>query len=421
MKPIPVLFWILAAAATALFLAGGCPKPEGGGTRPLEPAGDGVGPAPVEGDPEAAPTGDERKEEEAGGGGLLPGERRGVVEALETFKNTVFLNDPEGFEQGFLTVRDLKSIVLDLRKKEGWNAMLAPHGGDELEFEKHYRRSIRDFYDDLHPGGDRLGLSEAAFKAVKNSATPPALLLAQTFRFAGDRSRVVVLGGFYDGDALVGLLRLRAMPHQNRRPWLLVGDERLEAVDDLRAGESERVGGALRVLAAAQEGFRKAVSVDRDGDGKGECGFLAELAGVAELRGGQGARVTPDLPMQLREVAGDGTALTGGFLLRLFLPGAAGPVSEERLGAPEPASLTDLRETSWCALAWPAAKGCGAGLYLVGPRGVVLRAEGDTAFAGFAHAPPAAAAFGPGEEGSWGPLLDQGGTSGTGVLWKPLE
>ena len=417
---------LFLAFASVLLLAGaGC----GNGAK------DAPSPPPVQDDgnepPARKPPGAVPGAQDGGGEGegegkssITPHEMRRLEAAAEALKNKVFLNDPIEFANSFLQVRALKSIIESTKGKDAWKAMVKKAGRDELEFEKVYAKTLRDFFEDLRSPGGRCGLSEAEIRSIRNAGTPPDLLLADTFACTGERARVILLIGFRAKEDLVGVLRLRAMPHQNRRPWYYVGDERLDAVGAIHQGEAARAAEAMRTLAKAQEAFVTGKALDRDGDGKGEYAFLAELAGTREIRGTEGKIHDAGLPLLLGEVSTDhGLALSGGLLFRIYLPGRDGPVFGERGSAPEPAPLTDAREAGYCALAWPVAEGCGKGLYFMGPSGKILRARSPASFRGLHHAPPASIGFkekaGEGSQG-FGTPLDGPGTSGTGQEWEAL-
>jgi hypothetical protein len=67
------------------------------------------------------------------------------------------------------------------------------------------------------------------------------------------------------------------------------------------------------------------------------------------------------------------------------------------------------------------AKGCGSGLFFVGPAGVVLRAKNPSTFFGLGGAPPPSVGFrksqDPAEPG-WGTPLDGPGPSVDGIEWE---
>ncbi|MHC5038922.1 MAG: hypothetical protein ACYTHM_16560, partial [Planctomycetota bacterium] len=358
------------------------------GETPDPPGGKGKGPS-TKGSPAQTKKGEGVPVKEPA---LHPRDRKRIEQALVALKNNLFLNDPEGFAKDFLDVRSLKNILIRTQGKDAWNKMVKAVGKDELEFKKHYRKSLDQLFKDLQTPGVKCSLTQEAILAIKRGAVPPTLLYADKCNSPLGKMIIVVLAGFHDAKALRGLFRLRVLPHQNRLPWYLAGDEKIDALETLTAGEEERVASGLRNLAKAQDAFRDAKHADRDGDGRGEFAFLPELAGVVEVRGTDGC-IASGLTGPFREVSKGGVVLSGTHLFCTFLPGPSGPVAGERGGAPESAAVTDAREQGWCAVAWPVAQGAGKGLYFVGPSGTVLKAKSARDYAGMDPAPPAAVGF----------------------------
>jgi hypothetical protein len=366
----------------------------------------------------------EVEEEEEGPSSLRPRERQRLVAALQALQNNLLLADPEGFETSFLTVSALGSILSSALGKEAWKKMVAAGGGDRLDFEVEYKKSIRSLYDDLREPGGRCGLDRATLQAVRNSGIPPTLLFADTFASPLGRNFIVALAGLKDDRGLKALLRIRAMPHHNKQKWYLHGDERIDTLDDRVAGERADIGSALETISKEQDAFRGDKVIDRDSDGKGEFGFLPELSGIVELRGSENRREGGGIPPLLREVAVNGVALLGTHLISVHLPGDSVKTFGDRPGAQETSKITDLRERVWCAVAWPVAKGCGRGLYFVGPSGRVLVSEKPSSFFGLESPPPPAVGFrqqtAKASEG-WGTAVGPGESSGAGIAWKALD
>jgi hypothetical protein len=334
---------------------------------------------------------------------LTPREREAIQEELNGVKNNLLLGDPAGFERAFITSDVLKSVITDLKGKEVWAAMVKAAGGHETEFQKEYKGRIRALYDGLRVPGPRCRLDEATLKAVRNAGLPARMLFADTFANPLGRNYVVVLTGYPDDKGVASLVRFRFLPHHNIRKLYLSGEEVHESAADLAARETERIAGALREIAKAQEAFRAAACADRDGDGKGEFGFLEELAGRDPEEGDGSKRFESALPHDLRETAVSGVALWDGHLIRAFLPGEKGPSFRFREGRADARAAADAREKSWWALAWPAGEGFGQGLYFVGPSGTVLRSTAPSPWRGLEKAPPFAAGF---REGGSGTPLD---------------
>jgi len=410
----------LGLAFTASFLGscgprGGDGGNPGAGAKGTGSAGDKKGAAPSDGGQEQG-----KAEEEEGGArtdrpSLLPRETERLQEALNALKNHLLYGDPKGFEEGFTPVESLKSVITDVKGKAAWEAMVKAAGGDEIEYKKAYRARIKDLYE---------GLRKHGIRAIRDAGLPASMLFAETFANPLGRNVVVLLAGFPDAKGLAGVLRIRALPHQNIRKWYLTGEETLESAADLETGESAGIAEALGAIARAQEAYRAAAVSDGDGDGAGEYGFLEALAGVESETAPSGKSFESPLPPDLREVAVSGVALRGGHLIRLFLPGATAAAFRSRDGRADGVKAADAREKIWWALAWPAAEGFGRGLYFAGPSGTVLQSKAPSPYRGLAAAPPPAAGFrekGAQADRGMGTPLDAEGTSGAGIEWAPLK
>jgi Tol biopolymer transport system component len=127
----------------------------------------------------------------------------------------------------------------------------------------------------------------------------------------------------------------------------------------------------MRAIAAAQAELKANASIDTNGDGVGEYGYFAELAGTFPVRVSNGgvpaAGSSPDdllnpalLPAAFGSIR-DGFASSSGYLFEMFLPTAnaggvyVSAVSEDLEGGkrhppfPDPANGAEL----WCCYAWP--------------------------------------------------------------------
>ena len=91
---------------------------------------------------------------------------------------------------------------------------------------------------------------------------------------------------------------------------------------------------------------------------------------------------------------------------------------------PEQGALTDAREKTWCAAAWPVSPELGAGLYFVGPSGKVLVSKSPSPYFGIEKAPPTGMGFvEAGEKAARcaGTPLSAPGRDGAGIEWVELE
>lgn len=125
----------------------------------------------------------------------------------------------------------------------------------------------------------------------------------------------------------------------------------------------------LRALSTAQALVQSQGHIDSDGDGVGEDGFFAELAGTAPVRASAGGvptpgvvRLTPGaLSIALGKVDANGLVSRTGYHFQIWLPGApAGGltpgVSEmPTAGGADPANMPDPNACAylWCCYAWP--------------------------------------------------------------------
>lgn len=142
----------------------------------------------------------------------------------------------------------------------------------------------------------------------------------------------------------------------------------------------------LRAVAAAQDAFRRAAIVDRDGDGIGEFGTLRELAAGAAPRG-RAKSVQVDIgPVDAR-----GLAHHAGHLFALFLPDATGRgIADDR--ARRNHVDPELAERHFTCIAWPVEQGrTGTHTWLVDASGLVRRGR-STSWSGEGSPPPAGAA-----------------------------
>jgi prepilin-type N-terminal cleavage/methylation domain-containing protein len=172
----------------------------------------------------------------------------------------------------------------------------------------------------------------------------------------------------------------------------------------LAANEAAAIA-TLRTISTAQAAFRSTSCVDTDGDGAGEHGYLAELAGQVPMRvclagvpaaGGPNAYLMPTiLPPGMGLVQG-GLVSRAGYYFQMWLPDANyGGVPEMPNGgctaAPFPNPKTS--EVAWACYAWPMeAGGTGNRAFFINQEGDLLscvnhqvpRYSGDPAVGGVA-------------------------------------
>lgn len=154
----------------------------------------------------------------------------------------------------------------------------------------------------------------------------------------------------------------------------------------------------LRSIAAAQQQLQSAAAIDTDGDGGGEFGYFAELAGATPMRvynglaGVAAAGVIgvvgadeldpPILATAFGNVIADGAegiVERQGYHYKIFLPDAVfAGVSEDPTGLGSLAAVATLDaancEIMWCAYAWPVdAEKTGNRVFFVNQEGDILQ------------------------------------------------
>ena len=196
----------------------------------------------------------------------------------------------------------------------------------------------------------------------------------------------------------------------------------------LAANESAAIA-TLRNLCSAQAQLSAQATLDADGDGLGEYGFLGELAGARDLRG-LGERLEPPVLSSAFGVLeddgnGDGVVQRSGYWFQVWLPGRSGGAVAEPV-SPEAAVEVhaDNAEIAWCAYAWPVEPGAtGNRVFFVNQEGDMLVFDNtEPTFGGLAHAggrsPSFASAF-------TRPDLEAatavGKRSTDGTVWRTLE
>jgi hypothetical protein len=136
-------------------------------------------------------------------------------------------------------------------------------------------------------------------------------------------------------------------------------------------------------------------------NGKGEYGFMGELAGSAAFRGSEiDCKNSPYIPHSLGEVDSNGIVTRTGYCFVIYLP--TGPTGAT---ATDPGSVDDgLAEKHYVAYAWPLEKGVtGQRVFVVNEKGELLFNK-EALFSDPTLSPPWDEAFGRGE---WGSHLDE--------------
>jgi RNA polymerase sigma-70 factor (ECF subfamily) len=226
-----------------------------------------------------------------------------------------------------------------------------------------------------------------------------------------DTGRVTIHGRPVEGAVVrVRTGRLWFVPTQVRAaPGLL----RIELPPESRqfataANESAAIA-TLKNISSAQAQCQASGVIDANGNGAGEYGYLAELAGACYLRGADGPTDQRMSPPVLSAAFGAVSDLTrslparivvrSGYCFQVFLcdAGSRG-LAESALGGagpqrPDPA----LAEVVWCCYAWPMEHGVsGTRAFFVNQAGDVFACENQTAvYAGVHNGPRPDAIFPP--------------------------
>jgi prepilin-type N-terminal cleavage/methylation domain-containing protein len=174
----------------------------------------------------------------------------------------------------------------------------------------------------------------------------------------------------------------------------------------------------LRNIVSAQSQFQTGARADENGNGIGEYGTFAEMAGAVPVRGG--AILTPAvLSTAFRTVTADGEVNRSGYYFLVFMPDIVGDgLPEAGGGGPDPGIDADLAEHVWCCYAWPANYGgTGNRTFFVNQGGDILMTE-HSAYSGPGGGPPGNSAFAPGGGSSITGRVASAMTGRDGNFWR---
>lgn len=137
----------------------------------------------------------------------------------------------------------------------------------------------------------------------------------------------------------------------------------------------------LKTISTAQVTFKTRVVVDRDLDGEGEYGYLAELSGATPPRG-LAQPIKPIILSHTFQSIANRNANTSGYLFQMSLPQQDGSAATEaETGGEDPAtpSHSETAEAVWVCYAWPKVKGStGSRVFVVNQAGDVLQSNNDS-------------------------------------------
>jgi hypothetical protein len=410
---------VVAIGAVVLLLALGCGSDDSKGKGP---AGGSEAPGATGGEQGGSEGGEgfrpgEIRDDGPGGRTTLTRHELGRQNTLsETLYNTLRFPNKNDFREIFLKFDVLKSILVKAGggDEKKWLNLPENAGLDNIELKKRYWARIDTLFEGL---GNKSRFSDLPAERFR-TADRGIFLFADTFHTELDKNMIVGVHGFAKGEGLVGLLRFRFATYRNQEKVFLVDDEKLRAAESCNETAAAEVLGIIRKL---EEAFRKSGKCDRDKDGRGEFGFLAEVMGLYEIRGTTERAPLPEVPRALREVSVNGMMVHKGFLFTLYLPGSKGPVSKDDCDGIETKALTDARETRWVAYAWPVHPSLGKGRTLVTDASGALFESADPVHQGLDGAPRPEDAFVKGQ-GLEGDLSGAAGKEANrGGVWKKLE
>lgn len=144
--------------------------------------------------------------------------------------------------------------------------------------------------------------------------------------------------------------------------------------------------GLLRIVSSGNTTIRSQVSIDTDGNGVGEFGWLGELAGVVPVRT-QTEKIHPTaLSQHLGEVNANGMLSRNGYYFMLYLPDSTGNGLAET--AANTGSIDGLMATNFFTfVAWPQTYGqSGQRTFFVNQMGEIITTV-DPNYSGFSGVP----------------------------------
>ncbi len=208
----------------------------------------------------------------------------------------------------------------------------------------------------------------------------------------------------------------------------------------LSANEAAAIA-TLRSISSSQAQIQSSGAIDTDGDGGGEYGYFAELAGTFPMRVNVGAGVagagtagtdelTPSvLSTAFGNVDGNGYVSRSGYLFQMWLPGPTAGVTpglpEQAFGGAGAFPDGNNAEILWCCYAWPIdVEGTGNRCFFVNQEGDLLQTNNRSGapFTSTTNAPTFGEAFS--DETDMASPLNVGAgavASGAGNIWVPVQ
>jgi len=191
----------------------------------------------------------------------------------------------------------------------------------------------------------------------------------------------------------------------------------------MRANETSAVG-ILRTISSSQTEFRSKAAADDDGDGAGEFGYFAEMAGKIPPRGATAALQPPVLSSQFMTII-DGRVKHSGYYFRMYLPDYDGVGLPEAQNGGAPANVdADMAESYWCCYAWPNSRYGGERVFCMNQQGDIISSNNTGANQGYVGAfgpEPDAAFLSPSTDDAIVGLLAVSTVATDGGVWVAVQ
>jgi hypothetical protein len=153
---------------------------------------------------------------------------------------------------------------------------------------------------------------------------------------------------------------------------------------NLNANESAAIA-TMKNISSAQSQMQASGAIDANGNGAGEYGFFAELAGTAVLRAAAGGdthpgRLSPPVLAPRFGVVRGGRVHVGGYVFQMFLPDKKGGwIAEADAGGAAGGVDPTRAEVEWLCYAWPEEYDVtGVRTYMINQGGDVLSTKAST-------------------------------------------
>mgnify|MGYP003574031628 FL=1 len=182
---------------------------------------------------------------------------------------------------------------------------------------------------------------------------------------------------------------------------------------------------SVKAISTGQEQFKNATAVDENANGTGEYGWLEELGGTQQCRGGGATYTTNPVITRVLGTMGTTESAISGYHFMIWLPTALGTASATYAGGGLPAAGWPVAEGAFVCYGWPqTVQRTGVRIFAIDGQGMPLANPNATnPYTGtvVAGTPPVWNAVFTGTNGDWTDAIDQ---SGPGVKgdenWVPV-